>query len=89
MAWESGLISSGWGHRGLLELWHEPWSSLEFQGENGLLLSCNGNVGIPFPTKQGNGPPSRDEEGKTGLILNGGGAPDVPLQLRRVCWDTS
>ena len=27
---------------------------LEFQGEPGLLLTCDGNVGIPLPMKQGN-----------------------------------
>ena len=28
---------------------------LEFQGETGLLLRCEGNVGIPLQMKQGNG----------------------------------
>ena len=36
----------------------------QFQCETGLLLRCNGNVGIPFQTKQGNQPSSRDEEGQ-------------------------
>ena len=27
---------------------------VEFQCETGLLLRCNGNIGIPFQTKQGN-----------------------------------
>ena len=38
----------------------------QFQCETGLLLRCNGNVGIPFQTKQGNRPSSRDEEGQMG-----------------------
>ena len=36
-------------------------------------------AGIPFPMKQGNGPSSRDEEGKTGLFLSCGGTLGVPL----------
>ena len=39
---------------------------LEFQCETGLLLRCNGKVGIPFQTKQGNRPSCRDQEGKRG-----------------------
>ena len=41
---------------------------VEFQCETGLLLRCDGNVGIPFQTKQGNRPSSRVEQGKTGLL---------------------
>ena len=41
--------------------------SVEFQCETGLLLWSNGNVGIPFQTKQGNRRSSRDEEGQRGL----------------------
>ena len=38
---------------GLLEWWHDAWSSSRlFCGES-LLLRCNGNTGNPFPTKQG------------------------------------
>ena len=33
----------------------------EFSDETGLLLMCDGNIGIPFPTKQGNRPSSQDE----------------------------
>ena len=40
--------------------------SVEFQCETGLLLRCDRNVGIPFQTKQGNRPSSRDEEGQRG-----------------------
>ena len=61
---------------------------LEFQGETGH-LRCDMNTGIPFPTKQGNRPPSRDEEGKMGLFLSGGGTIGVPLQWRRVFQGTS
>ena len=39
--------------------------------------------------KQGNGPSSRDEEGKQGLFLSCGWALSVPLEWRRVCWGTS
>ena len=39
---------------------------VEFQCETGLLLRGNGNVGIPFQTKPGNRPSSRDEEGQRG-----------------------
>ena len=46
-----------------------PGFRLEFQGETGLLLKCDGNIGIPLQMKQGIGPSSRDEEGKLGLFL--------------------
>ena len=36
--------------------------------------------------KQGNGPSSRDEEGKTGLFLSCGGTLGVPLECRLLCW---
>ena len=39
---------------------------LEFQCETILFLRCDRNVRIPFQTKQGNQPSSRDEEGKRG-----------------------
>ena len=42
---------------------------LEFQGETGLLLRGDGNVRIPCPTKQGNRPSSRVEEGENGALL--------------------
>ena len=66
-----------------------PGVPLEFQGENGLLLKCDGNIGIPLQMKQGIGPSSRDEEGKLGLFLSCGGKLDVPLELSRVCRGTS
>ena len=46
-----------------------PGDALEFQGETGPLLRGNGNVGIPFPMKQGNRPTSRVEEGENGALL--------------------
>ena len=61
-----------------------PGVPLKFQGETGLLW-CDGNVGIPLQTKQGNGPSSRDEEGKMGLLLSCGGKLSVFLEWRRVC----
>ena len=42
---------------------------LEFQGETGLLLRDDGNAGIPFPTKQGNRPSCRVEEGENRAIF--------------------
>ena len=42
---------------------------LEFQAETGVLLRADGNVGIPFPRKQGNLPSSRLEEGENGALL--------------------
>ena len=47
-----------------------PGIPLEFPGETGLLLSWDGNVGIPLQTKHGNESSSRDEEGKMGLFLS-------------------
>ena len=47
-----------------------PGVHLKFQGETGLLLMCNGNIGIPLQMKQGNGPSSREEEWKTRLFLS-------------------
>ena len=38
-----------------------PGLRLEFQGETGLLLRCEGSVVIPLQMKQGNGILSRDE----------------------------
>ena len=43
--------------------------ALEFQGQIGLLLRGNGNVGMPFLSKQGNRPSSRIEEGENGVLL--------------------
>ena len=62
-----------------------PGVPLEFQGETGLLLSCDGNIGIPLQTKQGNGPSSQEEEWKTGLLVSCGGKFNVPLEWRWVC----
>ena len=50
-----------------------PGVPLEFQGETGLFLRCNGNVGIPLQAKKGNGSSSQDEEGTMGLFLRCGG----------------
>ena len=47
------------------------------------------NAGIPSPTKQENGPSSRDEEGEPRLFLSCGGTLGVPLECRRGCWGTS
>ena len=43
------------GGIGVFPNWREnSWEALEFQGETGLLLTCDGNVGIPVLMKQGN-----------------------------------
>ena len=43
------------GGIGVFTNWREnSWEALEFQGETGLLLTCDGNVGIPVLMKQGN-----------------------------------
>ena len=39
---------------------------LEFLRETGPILSCDGKVGIPFQTKQGNQPSCQDQEGRRG-----------------------
>ena len=39
---------------------------LEFQCETGLHLKCQGKVGIPFQTKQGNRASCPDQEGRRG-----------------------
>ena len=66
-----------------------PGVPLEFQGETGVLLRCDGNVRIPLQMKKGNGPSSRDEEGKPGLFLSCGRKLGVSHQWRRVCRGTS
>ena len=40
---------------------------LEFLCEIGLILRCDGKVGNPSQTKQGNRPSYRDQEGRRGL----------------------
>ena len=40
--------------------------------ETGLLLRCEGKVGIPLQLKQGSQPLSRDEMGNTGILLSFG-----------------
>ena len=72
-----------------LELWQDPRVPLQFQVETGLLLRGNGDIGIPFQTKQGNRPSSRVEEGKTGLFLSCGGKLSIPLEWRRVSQEAS
>ena len=57
-------------------------------------IGTSGSFGIvarplEFPTKQGNGPLSGDEEGKPGLCLGCGGTLGVPLEWRRVCREPS
>ena len=66
-----------------------PGVPLVFQVETSLLLRCERNVGIPLQTKQGQGPSSRDEEGKTGLFLRCGKKLGVPLEWGWVSRGTS
>ena len=55
------------GEMGVFGIVTEPTRfPVECQGETGLLLSCDGNVGIPIQTNQGNRPSSQDEEGQRG-----------------------
>ena len=49
----------------------------------------DGNARIPFPMKQGNGPSSRDLEGKMGFLLSYGGTLGVLLEWRWVCQGSS
>ena len=49
-----------------------PLVPFQFQVETGLLLRGDGDIVIPFQTKQGNRPSCRVEEGKTGLFLSCG-----------------
>ena len=46
------------------EMCNDHGVPLEFQCESGLPLRCDGKVGIPFQTKQGNRPSCRDQEGR-------------------------
>ena len=61
-----------------------PRNVLEFQGETGLLLRGDSNIGIPFLTKQRNRHSCQVEEGKTGLFLSCGVKLGVPFTWGRV-----
>ena len=80
--WDCGTTHEGsyqvsiWD-RPPLEVWQERQDSFpdkagkstlisRWEGQRGLLLRYDRNVGIPFQTKQGNLPSSRDEEGQRG-----------------------
>ena len=65
---QSGLYGVDGGSGVFLNGAMTPGEVLEFQSETGLLLTCDGNVGIPFLTKQGN-QPSQVEEGGNGALL--------------------
>ena len=52
---EIKFIWSGLVHRGILELWHDPWNNSRVSVWDRLILSCDRNSGILFPMKQGNG----------------------------------
>ena len=77
-----------WDIGSLLKRWHDPWSSSRVSSGD-LLLRCDVNDGIPFPTKQGNGLSSLNEVGEPGLFLSCGGTLGVPLEGRQGCRGTS
>ena len=62
---------------------------LRFQGKTDLLLRGDGDVRIPFKTKQGNQPSSGVQKGKTGVFLSCGGKLSVPLEWGQVYWEAS
>ena len=53
---------------------------LEFLRETGLILRCDGKVGNPFQTKQGNRHTCRDQEGRMGSEEMVPGILGVPLE---------
>ena len=71
------------------ELWQYPCVPLQFQVETGLLLRCDRDFGIPFPTKQGIRPSSLVKEGKTRLFLRSGRKLSIPLEWGWVSWEAS
>ena len=62
------LSGVDWGSGVFLNGGMTPGEVLEFQSKTGLLLTCDRNVGILSPTKQGNRP-SREEKGDNGALL--------------------
>ena len=68
-AGESVLISSSGGTRCPFIFQQEPRDTYRVKiSETGLLLRCEGKVGIPLPSKQGSQLLSRDQMGNTGLL---------------------
>ena len=90
-ALQGNLVPLEWTETfvGLLERWHNTWSSSSLSCGECLLLRCEGNAGNLFLTKEGKEPSSRSEEGETGLLLSCGKTLDVPFEWRRVCRGTS
>ena len=60
------LIKSGQGNRGLSECGTTHEAKSRISSGKGLILRCDGNVGKPFQTKQGNQPSCRDQKGSRG-----------------------
>ena len=60
-----------------------PGDALEFQGETGLLLRDNGNIGIPFPMKQGNRLSSRVEVRTSGFLSSSDVDFGVPMEFQQ------
>ena len=65
------------------ELCQDPRVPVQCQVDTGLLLRCDGDVGIPSRVKQGNRPSSRLEAGKTVFFLTCAGKLSVPLEWAR------
>ena len=62
-----GFLSRADREIGVLRIVAPPTRpSLEFLCETGVILRCDGKVGNPFATKQGNGLSCRDQEGRRG-----------------------
>ena len=60
---------------------------LEFICETGLILRCDGKVGCPFQTKQGNRPSCRDKRGE-GDQMKWCWEPQCSSRVRPVWWGT-
>ena len=69
----SGAFEEVSGHRVLWNVAPLMRLCLEVLRETGLILRCNGKVGNPFQTKQGNRPSCRGQEGRRGSeqVLSG------------------
>ena len=72
IAGKSGASGVHWDIGDLLKWWHDPWSCSRASSGDRPLLRCDRNAGIPSPTKHGQGPSSRDEDGEPGLFLSCG-----------------
>ena len=74
------LSRADWGIRVLRYVTPPTRPCLEFLCETSLILRCDGKVGNPFQSKQGNQPSCRDQEGRRGSEEVKPGNLDVPLE---------